>query len=70
MDGLSRLCFAKMDSDERVRVKASIFCDCTYEGDFLAAAGIPFRIGRESRSDYGESRAGRIFYSAPIESAT
>ncbi|RRJ95673.1 FAD-dependent oxidoreductase [Opitutaceae bacterium TAV4] len=53
--------FRKMDSDERVRVKASIFCDCTYEGDFLAAAGIPFRIGRESRSDYGESRAGRIF---------
>ncbi|MDM4018893.1 FAD-dependent oxidoreductase [Roseiconus lacunae] len=31
--------------------------DATYEGDLLAAAGVPFRVGREARSEYGESLA-------------
>ena len=56
--------FRRMDSDERVRVEAVIFADCTYEGDFMAAAGVPFRLGREARSEYGESCAGRIFMSS------
>lgn len=53
--------FRRMDGGERVRVEAAIFCDCTYEGDFLAAGGIPFRLGREARSEYGEPHAGRIY---------
>ena len=37
---------------------ARIFIDATYEGDLLAAAGVPYRIGRESRAAFGESLAG------------
>jgi len=43
------------------RVEGPIFLDCSYEGDLAAAAGAPYRIGRESRAEYGEPHAGRIF---------
>lgn len=42
-------------------VSASIFADCTYEGDFFALAGAAYRVGREGRSEFGEPHAGRIF---------
>lgn len=35
------------------------FVDATYEGDLLALAGVPFAVGREDRSLYGEEFAGR-----------
>lgn len=41
--------------------KGKIFLDATYEGDLGAAAGIPFRVGRESRSEFGEPGAGRVY---------
>jgi len=41
----------------RERVRARVFIDATYEGDLMAAAGVPHRIGREARSEYGESLA-------------
>src|SRR5690606_22286078 len=31
---------------------------CTYEGDLAAAAGVPYRVGREGRDEYAESLAG------------
>ncbi len=34
------------------------FIDATYEGDLMAAAGVSFVVGRESREQYGESLAG------------
>jgi len=40
-----------------VRIAARVFIDSTYEGDLLAAAGVPFRVGREGRHEYGESLA-------------
>jgi hypothetical protein len=46
---------------ERVRVEARTFIDATYEGDLAAAAGVPYRVGREGRAEHGESLAG-IFY--------
>ncbi len=38
-----------------------IFVDATYEGDLGAAAGVPFRIGRESKEEFGEPGAGRTY---------
>lgn len=38
-------------------VAARIFIDATYEGDLMAAANVPFRVGRESRAEFGESLA-------------
>ncbi|MBX5494248.1 MAG: FAD-dependent oxidoreductase [Bryobacteraceae bacterium] len=46
---------------QTVKVNASVFIDTTYEGDLAAAAGAPFRTGRESRAEYGEKYAGRIY---------
>ncbi|KAL7917987.1 FAD dependent oxidoreductase domain-containing protein [Trichoderma austrokoningii] len=37
---------------------ALMFIDASYEGDFMAAAGVPFTIGRENEADFGESLAG------------
>jgi hypothetical protein len=38
---------------------ARVFVDATYEGDLLKAAGVSWAIGREGRSKYHESFAGR-----------
>jgi hypothetical protein len=42
-----------------LQVQAGAFVDASYEGDLLALAGVPFAVGRESRSLYGETFAGR-----------
>ena len=44
-----------------IEIEGDVFVDATYEGDLAAMAGAPFRTGRESRSEYGEPHAGRIF---------
>jgi FAD-dependent oxidoreductase family protein len=38
--------------------EAAVYVDASYEGDLLAGRGIPFAVGRESRSLYGERWAG------------
>jgi FAD dependent oxidoreductase len=38
---------------------AAVRIDASYEGDLLAARGVPFRVGRESRELHGERWAGR-----------
>ncbi len=44
------------------RVEASVFIDASYEGDLMAAAGAEFRLGRESREEFGEPHAGVVSY--------
>ncbi len=39
--------------------EATTFVDAGYEGDLMAAAAVPYSIGRESRCRYGETWAGR-----------
>jgi len=34
--------------------EAAMFIDATYEGDLMAAAKVSYRIGRESRAEFGE----------------
>lgn len=41
--------------------QGDMFVDATYEGDLGAAAGVPFRIGRESKAEFGEPGAGRAY---------
>ena len=41
--------------------RAHAFIDCTYEGDLAALAGVPYRVGRESRATFGEPHAGHIY---------
>jgi len=35
-----------------------LFIDASYEGDLMAGAHVPYRVGREARSEYGETLAG------------
>lgn len=44
------------------KLKAAVFVDATYEGDLYALAGAAYRLGRESKSDFNEPHAGRIFF--------
>lgn len=45
-------------SGRRKWVEARTFIDGTYEGDLAAAARVPYRVGRESSAEHGESLAG------------
>lgn len=38
--------------------EGGLFIDASYEGDVMAGARVPYRVGREGRSEYGESLAG------------
>jgi hypothetical protein len=44
-----------------VTVRAQVFADCTYEGDLAALVKVPYRVGREARTEFGEAHAGIIF---------
>ena len=44
--------------DDGSNVEASLFIDCTYEGDLMAQSGVTYTWGRESMDKYGESYAG------------
>ncbi len=39
-------------------IEARAFIDCSYEGDLMAAAGVSYALGRESREEHGEELAG------------
>ncbi len=44
-----------------ITVTAAMFADATYEGDLLALAKVPYRVGREARDEYHEPHAGKVF---------
>lgn len=48
-------------TQEKLQLTAQVFADATYEGDLIAAAGAEFRLGRESRDQFGEPHAGHIY---------
>lgn len=54
------------------RYGAWVFVDATYEGDLASAAGVPFRVGRESSTDYNEPMAGQLYkqWGGPIGDGT
>jgi FAD dependent oxidoreductase len=39
-------------------IEASMFIDCTYEGDLMAAVGVSYMVGRESNAQYEETYNG------------
>lgn len=48
----------KLSAERTSSLQATVYIDATYEGDLLAAAGVPFAVGRESQESYGEPSAG------------
>ena len=53
---ITALHFAFPES-EKITVRPRLVIDATYEGDLLAAANVPYRVGREAKSEYSESLA-------------
>ena len=49
---------ASPKTQSAVTVQASVFLDCSYEGDLMAASGVSYTFGRESTQHYGESLGG------------
>lgn len=47
-----------------------IFIDCTYEGDLMAAAGVSYTWGRESKDEYNEPYAGIRFVDDTLAART
>lgn len=47
-------------SDNLIFVRAKIYIDASYEGDLMAYSGVSYRIGKESKKEYGESLAGTV----------
>lgn len=45
------------EQDRTVTVSADVFIDASYEGDLMAAAKVPYRVGTEGRDEFGESLA-------------
>jgi hypothetical protein len=45
---------------------AKVYVDGSYEGDLMAAAGVGWTIGRESRAEHGESLAGKQYLKRKI----
>ncbi len=48
--------------DSLLNISGQRFIDATYEGDLAALAGVGFTVGRESREQYIEIFAGKIFF--------
>lgn len=43
-----------------------MFIDASYEGDLMASSGVSYRIGRDARSEYGETLNGIYFTSSNL----
>ncbi len=60
MRGKDRIAAAVARSDlteDVFRIEAPVFCDCSGDGRLGAEAGAEFRVGREAKSEFGESFA-------------
>lgn len=58
---IASITFASRQDPALFRATARIFADCSYEADTFPLAGIAYRIGRESREEFGEPHAGEIY---------
>ena len=61
-DAVRSIRIADRSSGEQRRLTGRVFVDATYEGDLFAAAGAEFRLGRESREEFGEPHAGVVYF--------
>jgi len=60
-DRIEKIRILNRTNNQMETYSGSIFLDATYEGDLGAAAGIPFRVGRESKAEFNEPGAGRVY---------
>jgi len=58
---LDAIHFREFEGEGRMIVEARSFADCTYEGDVMPLAKVAYRVGRESKEEFGEPHAGVIY---------
>lgn len=61
-DTIEGIAIVNRRSGEERQLRGGVFIDGTYEGDLYAAAGAQFRLGRESREEFGEPHAGVVYF--------
>lgn len=61
-DEVKEVVFTNRSDNQSLKLKANVFIDATYEGDLYALAGAAYRIGRESKEEFNEVHAGRVFF--------
>jgi hypothetical protein len=49
------------ESKKHETYQGKMFIDATYEGDLIAAAKVPFVIGREGKAEFNEPYAGKVY---------
>jgi hypothetical protein len=54
---ITSLTFRSIQSAAEIMVQSAMVIDASYEGDLMAMAGVPWRAGREGRSEFQESLA-------------
>jgi hypothetical protein len=52
---------ANRETGQQETHSGTFFLDATYEGDLIAAAGVPYFLGREGKEIFNEIGAGRIY---------
>ena len=57
---------ATLRTEDGSEYRANIWIDATYEGDLMAASGVKWSIGREARSEFNESLAGKQYLKKPM----
>lgn len=58
---ISKIIVTNRITGDKEIYEGSVFLDATYEGDLGAAAGVPFRVGREGKDEFNEPGAGRVY---------
>jgi hypothetical protein len=58
---LTQITILNRETNETEQYTGKIFIDATYEGDLAAAAGVPYRLGREGYAEFQEPMAGRLY---------
>jgi hypothetical protein len=66
---LGKLTLREYGGANEITVAGESYVDATYEGDLLAVAKLPYRVGREARAEYGEPHAGKVFTNISKEPA-
>lgn len=61
-NSLEKITFRNLETNEAKTLSAKFFIDATYEGDLAAKSGVNYVVGRESRQQYGEVFAGKIYF--------
>lgn len=56
-NSISAVIMRDLVNGQESRLKAALFCDCTGDGNIGYMSGADFRMGRESKEEYGESLA-------------